>query len=376
MKKQFRQVQVHGKVLDTPLKTCPDTLKRRSNPLDTQAFGKPNFNDTQVEEFRTIVEEEHLNRLRSVKTRDQEKKDLAEKMKKPGQQSSDSLKLGYFALKNDLRKELTLKDRELLIDVAEKAGMHIFATPALDPNSELDQMKRTIKHQVDYSLENTNMSVSPAVDVGKMNPEIVVQLINFIEDQYSNSEVPVVGTRGFSPLNYAGTFTSMRYATDRIILVQNQKKKIHHSNWTKEKGGEDNDTALGKVSAELMVALLGADIVGHSYPMGFPQENDKSITEIQIDLLNPEEGLYNEVGIGEADLVPCWGCHIHEAYAEENMIDYFGNQKKVDAARGIHNERTVPKMIESMRESQRDGRIEEWRKERANLDEAMKIATE
>lgn len=369
MKPIAKLKQLHGVELETPLKTLADTTKRRAYRLDTQSMGKPDYDWAQVEEFRTKIDEENIRKLRSQSQEESEKEKIMTNLKRPGEYSSENLKVAYFGMTNDVRGELSKADRAKLIDIANKTGMNAVVTPSV-ANPSPKVAKKIIDYQIEYGQKalDSNMIVIPTLNLTKTTPNWVDGVIGSIEESYTQEEVPIVATDGFYPLKNASEFFTLRDETDRLIMVSSCRRKIYHDQY-----GEDEE--LEKVSAEVLVTSMGADIVGQYFHVGgfSPDEEDKSVKEMEMDLMRGNSMVYEEVTLEDADVVSC-NCLVHEHMDDDQAIRYFGSQNKLMAAEGIHNEMRVPTAVLNLREYLRNDRFREFRNQFDNLDDALRVA--
>lgn len=368
-----RNKHINGKEVTLPLKTVPDTLKRQYRSLiDSQNLGKPDMDGHQAEEYRTRIKLDHLERVRAEKTKESEKKDLARKLQSPGSWLSDAAQIGYFPATKEVREELTTVDYVNLIDIAYRAEMDVVVVPPFY-EKEPEEIRNIIYSMIDYAENalNGEIKVAPNFDLN-MAPQILEEIMEYVEGNYTEEEVPMISVRGFYPLSATG-FGNLREMTDRIIYVASCRRKI---NWRKQDPHRgDEDAAFGKVSAEVLLAAMEADIIGRFYHLGgYPGDDEGPIkvTEMQEEMFNHEEALYNDVELNTVDRVPCQGCVICDNFAEENLIDYFGSQsqQKLMEAMSIHNELSVIKLIADLQGMDADER-EEWIRARSSLLESL-----
>lgn len=334
-------------------------------------MGKPDYEWAQVEEYRTKLDEDLLDKLRSESESEVEdvKETIATNLKRPGVYSSDNFHIAYIGMTNDVRGKLTRSDRVKLIDAANKADVDAFVTPPIsDPSTE--EAEEIIYSQIDYGQRalESEMFVIPTLDLTSMTPHWVEQVSEHIKEVYSEEEVPIVATDGFYPVKNSTEFLELREALDRLVMVSSCRKKPYY-----DEIGEEGD--LERVSAEVLLAGMGADIIGQYFHTGgfSPEEEDQKVTEMGMDMMEGNSMVYRDnITLEDADVISC-NCLIHSNMDDDQAIKYFGSQNKLMAAEGIHNEMRVPQAVDNLREYLRNDNFTEFRNQFEYMDEALDV---
>lgn len=368
-----QKVDIGQHSIETPAKSLSDTYRNKINGgIDTQENGKPDFSHYQVEEYRNRLHSSGLEDLKSKEESKSKVSSLAENLGTTEVHDSQNLKVGFTAMASWTRGSLDKKSRLRLIKAAKKAEfLHVYVTPMIEETYDVEKIKSLIESQVDYGLGlDENLTVVPSIKISKMTENILEEVVDFIENNYSKEEVPLIATERIYPLCNSNILEKFKEYSDRGIVASNPRRKVH--------GSKDK---FGSLSAEYVLARMDIDLILDPYypgPYNFgdedeEEEQEESLEDLHLSLVG-DSMAYESVGMEHEGEFECH-CYIHRMHSPGADVKHWGAQDKEKVPEKIHNRDKVGHTVRLLRRRKREGLMQEEKVEQKEVTRALEEFT-